>query len=148
MDSYYKYFWNTRGFVLLHSHFVLLEGVVTLHHVVSSIHQDLAPYMKPIYYTQLLTIEINEYSLPRCFKGIFSRVLAQWKRACLTSMRLVVWFLQSLSTEINKYLHIKWLKRTKLVTKKWEISDQQIVEKWPNKWPKFAYKRPNVNFGG
>ena len=31
-------------------------------------------------------------------------------------------------------------KITKLVTKKWEISDQKLGDKWPNKWPKFVYK--------
>ena len=45
----------------------------------------------------------------------------------------------------------KWIfayKMTKLVTKKWETSDQQMGDKRPNKWPKFAYKWPNDTFGG
>ena len=39
-------------------------------------------------------------------------------------------------------------KMTKLVTKKWEISDQQMGDKWPNKLPKFPYEWPNDCFGG
>ena len=46
---------------------------------------------------------------------------------------------------------IQWIfayKMTKLVTKKWEISDQQMWDKKPNKWPKFAYKWSNDSFCG
>ena len=45
----------------------------------------------------------------------------------------------------------RWIfayKMTKLVTKKWEIADEQMGDKLPNKWPKFTYKWPNYSFGG